>query len=201
MMISIYPAISYKWTQNRKDIHNFLYSDQPFLSYRFLFPDAYTRTWKLPTSILCFTPFKGSVSRDFLLLVFLWFSFPPAPDYPIRTVSNFWKFAEIFASQGINGINNTGGKFCHQFRFRWYRWQICHRCQWHLCCILSCEYLREFWKKIETALIVYSGAWGKLIHEKNQKSKISWNCPLTLCHFHPQLLVVAVATYFPKVHS
>ncbi len=24
--------------------------------------------------------------------------------------------------------------------------------------------------------MVYSG-WGKLIHEKNQKSKISWHCP------------------------
>jgi hypothetical protein len=38
---------------------------------------------------------------------------------------------------------------------------------------LSCEYLREFSKKFETGLLVYSGAWGKLIHEKNQKSKIS----------------------------
>ncbi len=25
--------------------------------------------------------------------------------------------------------------------------------------------------------MVYSGAWGKLIHEKNQKSKILWHCP------------------------
>ncbi len=25
--------------------------------------------------------------------------------------------------------------------------------------------------------MVYSGAWGKLIREKNQKSKISWHCP------------------------
>jgi hypothetical protein len=36
-------------------------------------------------------------------------------------------------------------------------------------CTLSCEYLREFSKKFETALMVYSGAWGKWIHEKNQK--------------------------------
>jgi hypothetical protein len=42
---------------------------------------------------------------------------------------------------------------------------------------LSCEYLREFSKKFETALLVNSGAWGKLIHEKKQKSKISWHCP------------------------
>jgi hypothetical protein len=38
--------------------------------------------------------------------------------------------------------------------------------QW---CTLSCELLCEFSKKIETAILVYSGAWGKLIHEKNQK--------------------------------
>jgi hypothetical protein len=25
--------------------------------------------------------------------------------------------------------------------------------------------------------MVYSGAWGKLIHEKYLKSKISWHCP------------------------
>jgi hypothetical protein len=39
------------------------------------------------------------------------------------------------------------------------------------------EYLREFSKKFEMALMVYSRAWGKLIHEKNQKAKISWHCP------------------------
>ncbi len=31
----------------------------------------------------------------------------------------------------------------------------------------------RIFEKFETALMVYSGAWGKLIHEKNQKSKIS----------------------------
>jgi hypothetical protein len=25
--------------------------------------------------------------------------------------------------------------------------------------------------------MLYSGTWGKLIHEKNSKSKISWHCP------------------------
>ncbi len=27
----------------------------------------------------------------------------------------------------------------------------------------------------------YSGAGGKLIHEKNQKQKISWHCPFNYC--------------------
>ncbi len=57
------------------------------------------------------------------------------------------------------------------------RRQICHRCCWYRWSTLSCEYLREFSKKFETALMVYSGPWGKLIHEKNQKQKISWHCP------------------------
>ncbi len=38
---------------------------------------------------------------------------------------------------------------------------------------LACEYLREFSKKFKTVLMRYSGAGGKLIHEKNRKQKIS----------------------------
>ncbi len=48
----------------------------------------------------------------------------------------------------------------------WYRW-----------CTLTCEYLREFSKKFEMTLLLFSGAWGKVIHEKNLKQKISWHCP------------------------
>jgi hypothetical protein len=36
-----------------------------------------------------------------------------------------------------------------------------------------CEYLREFSKKFEMILMLLSGAWGKVIHEKNLKQKIS----------------------------
>ncbi len=50
---------------------------------------------------------------------------------------------------------------------------ICRRCRWHQWCTLSREYLRKFSKKFEMAVMVYSDAWGKLIHEKNQK----WHCP------------------------
>jgi hypothetical protein len=38
---------------------------------------------------------------------------------------------------------------------------------------LTCEYLREFSKKFEMILMLISGAWGKVIHEKNLKQKIS----------------------------
>jgi hypothetical protein len=50
---------------------------------------------------------------------------------------------------------------------------ICHRCQRHQWCTLSCEYLRKFAKKFKTVLMRYSGAGGNLIYQKNLRSKIS----------------------------
>jgi hypothetical protein len=38
---------------------------------------------------------------------------------------------------------------------------------------LSGDYIPDF----VTALLGYSGAWGKLIQEKNLMLKISWHCP------------------------
>jgi hypothetical protein len=38
---------------------------------------------------------------------------------------------------------------------------------------LTCEYLREFSEKFETIQMLFSGAWGKVIHEKTLKQKIS----------------------------
>ncbi len=36
---------------------------------------------------------------------------------------------------------------------------------------LSCEYLRDFWKKLEMVIMGYSGAGGKLIHKKKPEAK------------------------------
>ncbi len=102
------------------------------------------------------TAFKGRVSRDFRLLFFSWISFPQAPEYTIRAVSNFFENLRRYSQLKV---------------------QICHRCRWYRWCILTYEYLREFSKKFEMVLMGYSGAGGKLIHEKNQKQRISWHCP------------------------
>ncbi len=42
---------------------------------------------------------------------------------------------------------------------------------------LDLQYLREFSKKFEMILMLFSGAWGKVIHEKNLKQKISRHFP------------------------
>jgi hypothetical protein len=38
---------------------------------------------------------------------------------------------------------------------------------------LTCEYLCKFLKKIEITQVLFFGAWGKMIHDKNLKQKIS----------------------------
>ncbi len=91
--------------------------------------------WPRESSLLLFL--KGQCHEIFCFWLFSWIIFSPAPEYPIRTVS------EIFASQGappvsttptgVNdtgdkigaGINDTGCTFCLQFCLCcWYRWQI-----------------------------------------------------------------------------
>ncbi len=86
---------------------------------------------------------------------------------------------DIISSKFATGVNNTrgtGGKIC--CRCCWYWWQIFHRCCWHRCCTLTCEYLREFSKKFKMILMLLSGAWRKVIHEKNLKQKSRDTVPL-----------------------
>jgi hypothetical protein len=45
---------------------------------------------------------------------------------------------------------------------------------------LTCEYLCKFSKKFEMTLLLFSGAWGKMIHEKNLKQKFCDTVPLII---------------------
>ncbi len=48
-----------------------------------------------------------------------------------------------------------------------------HSCDLYQWCTLTSEYLCEFAKKFEINLLLFSGAWRKMIHEENLKQKIS----------------------------
>jgi hypothetical protein len=54
---------------------------------------------------------------------------------------------------------------------------------------LTCEYLRDFSKKFEITLILDSGAWGKMIHEKTTAKY------LVTLSLSDQILVVASTIY------
>ncbi len=130
---------------------------------------------------------------------------------PLRPFRIFSKIrGDIRGSRCTTGVNNTrgiGGKICR--RCRWCRWQICRRCRW---------YRRQFatgvintggkfatgvvdtggapwlanisanFRKFKMILMLFSGAWGKVIHEKNLKQKISWHCPFKICLHLAELL-------------
>ncbi len=101
---------------------------------------------------------RGTVSRDFLLQVFFMNQFPPAPKYPIRTISNFvenslrysqvkvhhWyqqhrrqifppvSLVLLIPVSNLPPVSMTLVASCHlyqQHRCQRYRWQICLRCQ------------------------------------------------------------------------
>ncbi len=55
---------------------------------------------------------KGQCHEIFCFWFFSWVSFPPAQEYPIRTVSNFSKTrGDIRGARCTTGINDTCGKF------------------------------------------------------------------------------------------
>ncbi len=74
-----------------------------------------------------------------------------------RVISNFFEKSRRYSQ--VKGHHRYQGR----------RWQI-----W----ALSCEYLREFSNKFDTTQMVYSGAWGKLIHEQSRGRKSRDTVPL-----------------------
>ncbi len=58
--------------------------------------------------ILFSASLKGQCHEIFHFWFYSWISFPPAPEYLLRTVSNFFrKFLVIFASQGASPVSTT----------------------------------------------------------------------------------------------
>ncbi len=62
---------------------------------------------------------KGECHKIFCFWFSSWISFPPAPEYPIRTVSNFFENSRRYSQVKVH------------HRYQRHRWQICHRCQRH----------------------------------------------------------------------
>ncbi len=135
---------------------------------------------------------KGTVSRDFYIRCFSWIIFPQAPKNNTRVISNFSKIrGDIHKSRCTTGINNssgTGGEiFC---MWCWYSWQILPPVLLIPVAILPPVSLTplanlplvflipvvhldlrispRMFEKFEMTLGLFSGAWGKMIHEKLQ---------------------------------
>ncbi len=165
-----------------------------------LFPSASTLvSWGPMTCATCgaksrlskareFTKYslKGQCHEIFCFRFFSWIVFPLAHENKSRVISNFFENSRRYLQVKVH------------HRYQQHRRQILPPVPLVLLipvakllavstilaanlplrwCILNCEYLRKVSKKSETAQMVYSGAWRKLIQENNLKSKISWHCP------------------------
>ncbi len=108
--------------------------------------------------------FKGTVARDFRILVFS--VSPKLLSIPLGLFRFFFSKirGDIRSSRCTTGVVDTGGKFAPTAPAS-------------LIPVVHLDYLRELSKKMETTLMSSLGARGKVIHEKNLRQKISRHCP------------------------
>ncbi len=79
---------------------------------------------------------KGQCHEIFCFWFFSWISFPQAPEYTIRAVSNFFENSRRYSQLKVDHrYQRHRWRICH--RYQWHRWQICHRYQRHRRQILS----------------------------------------------------------------
>ncbi len=166
-------------------------------------------------------PFKRTVARDFRLLIFFMNQFPPSPWPlgPFQFVLKIW--GDICSSRCTTGVNDTGGKwkkssiikvliilfghlweeeltyryiFAYKFTLRSQQPDIvpiiCRRCHWRQWCTL--RIFPRIFEKIRNSSNGILWGWRKLIHEKNQKQKISWHCPFNIPGCFSKVLVTCV---------
>jgi hypothetical protein len=84
---------------------------------------------------------------------------PPVSTPPPELVAKFAAGVVDTGDKFATSVIDTGSNFAADVVL--YRW-----------CTLTCEYFRKFLKKFKMTLALFSGAWGKIIHEKNLKQKI-----------------------------
>ncbi len=66
-----------------------------------------------------FSSLKRQCHEIFCFWFFSWISFPQAPEYTIKAVSNFFENLRRYLQHEVD------------HRYQRHRWQICHRCQRH----------------------------------------------------------------------
>ncbi len=87
---------------------------------------------------------KGTVSRVFLLLVFFMNQFPPAPEYPIRIVSDFFENLRRYSQVKVH------------HGYQWHRWQNGRQYQWHWLQIFHCyqRHQRQILPPVSLVLLI-----------------------------------------------
>ncbi len=127
-------------------------------------------------------PLKGQCYEIFDFRFFSWIG------SPIRAVSNFFETLQRYSQLKVH-------------RCRWHLWQICYRCHWYRWCTFTCEYLREFSKKFEMTLMLFSGTEAKNAHSALDCLKY---CSIKIknwpCHPRGKYLIEKLSVLPPSGH-
>ncbi len=130
----------------------------------------------LKTFFLWHNPLKGLCHEIFCFWFFTWISFPsltPAANLPPVTLTPVANLPSVSTTQGelvakfAAGVVDTGGNL-----------PPVSLTPVATGVVETWKYLREFSKKFEMILMLSSGAWGKVIHEKNLNKKSRDTVPL-----------------------
>ncbi len=104
--------ISFKYWRDRSDLS---YSLCPYVFLKWQpTKGKFLLTNSKPKKVL-----KGQCHKIFCFWFFSWISFPQAPEYTIRAVSNFFENSRRYSQLKVD------------HRYQRHRWQIYHRCQRH----------------------------------------------------------------------
>ena len=154
---------------------------------------------------------KGQCHEIFDFWFFSWISFPQASEYTITAISNFLKIRgdirgsrytieKIFKQKNFNNFVwaplgsrvNINIHFCLQVhfrrqicrRYRWHRWQICHRCQqhkgnwWQIC--RRCRWYR---RQFATGVIDTGGKFATGVGVANNSANFRKNSKWPYCYY------------------
>ncbi len=130
---------------------------------------------------------KGQCRKIFLLLVFFMNQFSPAPEYPIRTVSDFFKNSQKYSQVKVH------------HGYQWHRWQNCRRYQRHWQQIFHCYQQHQRAANFATSLASVVDTSGKIATGVNNTSD---NPYCIVNHFIKRLInnCVAVSLNFPEIN-
>ncbi len=100
-----------------------LYSHSSLLNLDFTFPNNTCKKY-------CCVSLKGQCHEIFCFWFFSWISFPQAPEYTIRVVSNFFENSRRYSQLKVDHrYQRHRWQICH--RYQRHRRQVCHRCRWY----------------------------------------------------------------------
>ncbi len=113
--------------------------------------------------IMSFT-IKGQCHEIFCFWFFSWISFPPAPEYSIKTVLNFYENSRIYLQLKVCLFQVSAAWFCSHYlpEVSLIQVAICHRRHWHrqqICRQYHWQHKGNWWQNLLPVFLIPVANW------------------------------------------